>query len=157
MRFEERRLWRQKLAEGDSQHLTALVEGGLDNTTEELFIATKVSYVVTGHTDNGTLHLGRGIEDRRLDGEEILHLIPGLNKDGEDAILLVAWLRSHTKGHLVLNHTSTAGNEILIIKHLEEYLRGDVIGVVTRQDERLPIEDLTEIHPQEVSTYYIII
>ena len=57
----------------------------------------------------------------------------------------------------MLNHTSTAGNEVLVVEHLEEDLRGDVIWIVARQDERLPVEDLSEIHPQEVSTYYIII
>ena len=134
-----------------------MVEGGLDNTTKELFITAKVRYIVAGHADNGTLHLGRWIKHARFDGEKILHLIPSLDENGEDAILLMTRLRGHAQGHLMLNHTSTAGNEVLVVEHLEEDLRGDVIWIVARQDERLPVEDLSEIHPQEVSTYYIII
>ena len=49
-------------------------------------------------------------------------MIPGLNEDGEDAILLVAWLRCHAHSHLMLNHTSAAGDEVLVVEHLEEYL-----------------------------------
>ena len=57
----------------------------------------------------------------------------------------------------MLDHTRTTGNEVFVVEHLEEDLRGDVVGIITCQDERLSVEDIMEIHPQEVSTYYIII
>ena len=147
----------EDLTEGDSQHLTALIEDRLDDTTEQLLVATKVGDLITRHTDDGTLNLGRRIKDARLYGEEIFDMIPRLNQYGENAILLVAWLRGHAYSHLVLDHACTAGYQILIIKHLEENLRGDIVGIVARQDKLLSIEHLLEIHAEEIATYYIII
>jgi len=57
----------------------------------------------------------------------------------------------------MLDHTRTTGNEILIVEHLEEDLRGDVVWIVARQHELLSVEHLVQIHPEEVATYYIII
>ena len=82
----------KNLSQGDTEHLSALVKSGLDDTTEELFIAPKVGDSIARHTDNGALHFWRRIENRRLNHEEIFHIIPGLNQNGEDAILLIAWL-----------------------------------------------------------------
>ena len=157
MFFKERRLCRQHLLKRDAQHLPTLAEDRLDDAAEQLFVAAQVSYLVARHTDNGTLHLGRRIEYTWFDGEEILHTIPGLNQYGENALLFVTRLRGHPQGHLVLNHPCTTGNEVFVVEHLEEDLRGDVVGIVACQHERLSVEDIVEVHPQEVSTYYIII
>ena len=157
MLFKERRLCRQHLFKRDAQHLTTLAEDRLDDAAEQLFVAAQVGYFITRHADDGTLYLGRRIEDAWFDGEEILHMIPCLNQYGEDAILLVARLRGHAQGHFVLDHTRATGNEVFVVEHLEEYLRGDVVGIVACQDERLSVKNIMEIHPQEVSTYYIII
>ena len=54
----------EDLAQGDAQHLAALVEGGLHHAAEELLVATEAANSVARHADDGTLHLGRGIEDR---------------------------------------------------------------------------------------------
>ena len=145
------------LSQGDAQHLTALIEHGLHHALEQLFVASKVSHLVARHTNDGTLYLGRRIKDARLYREEIFDMIPRLNQYGENAILLVAWLRGHAYSHLVLDHACTAGYQILIIKHLEENLRGDIIGIVARQHKLLSIEHLLEIHAEEIATYYIII
>ena len=59
----------EDLTEGDSQHLTALIEDRLDDTTEQLLVATKVGDLITRHADDGTLNLGRRIEDTGFDGE----------------------------------------------------------------------------------------
>lgn len=80
------------LAKGDAEHLAALIEDGLHDTAEELFVAAKVGHVITRHPNDGTLHLWRRIEDTWLNGEEILHVIPSLNQHREDAILLIARL-----------------------------------------------------------------
>ena len=80
------------MPEGDAQHLTTLAEDGLDDAAEELLVAAKIGHLVSCHSDDGTLYLGRGIEDRRLDGEEILDMRPRLDEDGEDAILFIAGL-----------------------------------------------------------------
>ena len=82
----------EDLSEGDTQHLPALVEDGFYHTAEQLLIATEVCHFITGHADDGTLHLWRWIEYARLDGEQILHIVPSLNEYRQDAILLVAWL-----------------------------------------------------------------
>ena len=145
------------LTEGDAEHLTALVEDGFHHMTEETLVAAQVCHLITRHADDGTLYLGRRIKHARLDGEKILHIIPGLNQYGKDAILLVAWLRGHAQRHFMLNHTRTTRDEILIVEHLEEYLRGDVVWIVTRQHELLSVEHLVQVHPEEVATYYIII
>ena len=80
------------MAEGDAQHLTTLAEDCLHNTTEEGFVTAQIGHLISRHADDGTLYLGRRIEDRGLDGKEILHMIPRLNEDREDAILFVARL-----------------------------------------------------------------
>ena len=146
----------EDLSQGDTQHLPALVEHRLYHTTEELFIAAKVSHLITGHTDHGTLYLRRWLEHTWLYGKEILHMIPSLNQYRQNAILLITRLRGHAHSHLVLNHTCTTWDQILIVEHLEKNLRGDIIGIVARQDELLTVEHLVQIHPQEISTYYII-
>ena len=145
------------MTEGDAQHLTALTEDGLYDTTEQLFVAAQIGDLIARHADDGTLHLGRGIEDGGFDGEQVLDMIPRLDEDREDAILFVARLRGHAQGYLVLDHARAAGDEIFVVEHLEEDLRGDVVGVVARQYERLTIKHLVEVHAEEVSTYYIII
>ena len=147
----------ENLSQRDTEHLPTLVEGGLDHATEELFVAAKVSDGIACHTDDGTLYLGRRVENRGLDRKEIFHIIPRLNQYRQDAVLLIARLRGHTNRHLVLDHTRTTRNQILVVEHLEENLRGDVVGVVACEHELLPVEDLMQIHAEEVATYYIII
>ena len=83
MGSEKRSVFRQQLAQGDAEHLAALVERGFDDAAEELFVATEVGDTVAGHADDGTLHLGGRVEHPRLDGEEVLHIVPGLDEDGE--------------------------------------------------------------------------
>ena len=112
----------ENLTEGDAEHLSTLVEGGLDDAFEEFLIAAQVCHIVASHTDDGTLYLGWGIEDIWLNGKEILHIVPRLNQDRKNAVLLVAWLRSHTDSHLMLDHTRTTGDQILVVEHFEEYL-----------------------------------
>ena len=142
VKSEEWRVRREELTEGDAEHLAALVEGGLDDALEEYFVAAEVSYGIAGHADDGTLYLGRRIEYAGLDGKEVLDVVPGLNQYGKDAVLLVARLGGHADGHLVLDHTCTAGDEVLVVEHLEEDLRRDVVGVVAREHELLAVEDL---------------
>ena len=109
-----------------------------------------MSHLVALHADDGTLHLGRRVEDGRLNGEEIFHVVPRLDEHAQDAILLVAGLRRHAQGHLVLNHARAAGDEVAVVEHLEENLRRDVVGVVAREHKRLATKHLVQIHAQEV-------
>lgn len=113
----------QELAQGDTKHLATLVEDGLYDTTEELFVAAKIGHIIACHADNSRLHLGWRIEDRRFDGEEIFNIVPRLDKDREDAIGLRTRLGSHAQGHLALNHTRTTRDEIAVVEHFEENLR----------------------------------
>ena len=139
---KEGSIWRQDLAEGDAKHLPALVEDSFHNTLEELFIAAEIHHLVTCHTNDGALYLGRRIEYIRLDSEKILYMVPSLNQHGQDAVLFVARLRSHTQSYLVLDHARTTGDEILIIEHFEKYLRRDVVGIVASQHEWLAVKHL---------------
>ena len=145
------------MTQRDAQHLTTLTKDGLDDTTEQGLVATQISNLVARHADNGTLHLGWGIKDGGLHSEQVLDVIPRLDQDGQDTILLVAWLRGHAQGDLVLDHSRTTGDEIFVVEHLEKDLRRDVVGIVACQYEWLTIEHLVEIHAEEISTYYIII
>ena len=51
----------------------------------------------------------------------------------------------------MLNHTSATRDKVLIVEHLEEYLRRDVVGVVAGKHEGLPVEDGMEVHFEEVA------
>ncbi len=88
---------REHLLEAYTEHLAALVEHGLHQSLEEFLITTQVGHLVTGHADDGTLHLWRWIEHALIYGEEILHIIPCLDEHAEDAIRLVARLGSHAQ------------------------------------------------------------
>lgn len=80
----------ENLTEGDAEHLSTLVEGGLDDALEEFLIATQVCHIVASHTDDGTLYLGRRIEDIWLNGEKIFNIVPRLNQDRKNAVLFIA-------------------------------------------------------------------
>ena len=70
-----------------------------------------------------------------IDGEEVLHIIPRLQEDAQDAVVLVAWRRRQTLGDLTLEHTGAAGDALAVVEHTEEDLRGDVVGVVADEGE----------------------
>ena len=70
-----------------------------------------------------------------IDGEEVLHIIPRLQEDAQDTVVLVARRGCQTLGDLALEHTSAAGDALAVVKHAEEDLRGDVVGVVADEGE----------------------
>ena len=70
-----------------------------------------------------------------IDGEEVLHIIPRLQEDAQDAVVLVAWRGRQTLGDLTLEHAGAAGDALAVVKHAEEDLRGDVVGVVADEGE----------------------
>jgi len=141
----------EQLAQGDAQHLTALVEDGLHDAAEELLVAAEGVDVVARHADDGRLHLGWRVEDGGLDGEEILDIVPRLDEHGEDAVGLRTGLGGHAQRHLMLDHSRTAGDEVAVVEHLEEDLRRDVVGVVAREHELAAAEELAEVHAEEVA------
>ena len=126
----------------DAQHLATLVEDGLYHALEQLLIAAQLAGLVARHTDDGTLHLWRRIEHRLVDHKQIFDIIPCLNQHGKDAVGFIARLGSHAQGYLMLYHARTAGYQLAIVDHLEEYLRGDIIGIVARQHKLLAVEHL---------------
>ena len=140
----------EQLAQADAQHLAPLVEDGLDQPLEQPLVAAQLLDAVARHADHGTLDLGGRIEDGLIDGEEILHVVPRLGEDGEDAVGLGARRGRHAEGHLALDHTRAAGNQLLVVEHLEKDLRGDVVGIVAREDEGAPVEEGREVHAEEV-------
>ena len=117
-----------------------------------MLVTPQLLHLVARHTDHGTHHLGRRIEHGGLDGKQVFHMVPCLYQHRQDAVLLVARLRGHAYGHLMLNHARTTGNEVAVVKHLKEDLRRDVIGIVACQHKLLTAEHLTKIHTQEIFT-----
>ena len=57
-----------------------------------------------------------------VDGEEILHIVPGLKQDTQDTIVLVARRGSEALSYLPLEHACTAGDALPIVEHSEEDL-----------------------------------
>ena len=51
---------------------------------------------------------------------------------------------------LPLYHTCTAGNQILIFQHFEEYLAGDIIRIVSRQHKKVARQTTLQVHFEEV-------
>ena len=127
-----------------------MAENRLHHTFEEHFVATEIIYVVACHAYHGTLDLWWWVEDALVDGEEILHVVPRLYHHAEDAVSLVARCGGDALSHLTLDHTRAAGDEILVVEHLEEDLGRDVVGIVAGKHKLFATEDLVQIHAQEV-------
>ena len=136
--------------ERHAQHLTALIEHRLDDPLEQSLITAKIRDLITRHTNDGTLDLRGRIEHILINREKILRIVPRLYHHTEDAILLRAWLRSDAQGDLPLDHSRAARDEIFVVKHLEEDLRGDIVGIVAREHKRLTIKYFREIHAQKI-------
>ena len=81
-----------------------------------------------------------------VDGEQILHIVPCLQQHTQDTICLAAGHGDDTLRHLLLYHTGATGYRLLVVEHLEENLRRDVIGIITDNAEAVVVK-LREIHP----------
>ena len=140
--------------EGVAEGLAALAEGCLHHSLEELGIAPQICARVAGEAKHSAHHLRRGIEHSRGDIEEIFAVIPCLQKHGEYAVDLRARLGAYALRHLLLEHAGHYRDLLPVVEHLEEYLRGDVVGIVAYQRE-LSGEELLEVHLQEVAFYHL--
>lgn len=79
-------------------------------------------------------------------GEQVFHAVPGLNQYAQNAVGLVARTsRGPAFGHFLLNH-ARSWDQVALIEHLEEYLAGNVVGIVAGQHKRLSVEKLPEVH-----------
>ncbi len=87
------------------------------------------------------------------DCEEIAAREPGLEQNAEYASSLRAGLGADALGHLALQHAGAAGYAVFVVKHAEEDLRGDVVGIVANDAELLAGEERVEVHAQEVALY----
>ncbi len=138
------------LAQTHAQHLAPLVEHRLYDALEENLVAAEIGNAVARHSYHGALHFGRRIEDIFVYREEIFHVVPRLNEHTQDAVGLGAGRGSHALGHLALYHARATRYQVLVVEHLEEYLRGYVVGIVSRQYELLSVENGAQIHAQKV-------
>ena len=145
-----RLLCAKHLPDAHAQHFPALAEDGLHQPAEKALVATQVGHVIACHADDRTFHLWRRIKHALVYGEEVLHIVPRLYEHREDAIYLAAGCSCHAQGHLALDHPRTTGYEVLVVKHLEEYLGRDIVRIIARKDKRLPVEDGCKIHAEEV-------
>ena len=138
------------LAQGVAQGFPPLVESGFYDAFEKCFVAAEVGDVVACHADDGAFHLGWRVEHVFMHGEEVFHVVPSLDKHAEDAICLAAGRGGDAFGHFFLYHAGAAGDEVLVVEHLEEDLAGYVVGVVAGKDERGALEYGAEVELQEV-------
>ena len=83
-------------------------------------------------------------------GEEVFHPVPRLDQHAQYAVGLAARRCGDALGHFLLYHARATGNQVFVFQHLEEYLAGDVVGIVPGQHERLSVEQAFEVHLQEV-------
>ena len=143
----------ENLPERHAQHLAPLVEHGLHYAAEERPVAPQVVHAVARHADYRALHLGRRVEHALVDRKQILHVVPRLYEHAQYAVSLRARSRSHALCHLALYHARAAGYELLVVEHLEEYLRRYVIRVIARKHELAPAEKPLQVHPQKVLAY----
>ena len=84
------------------------------------------------------------------DGKEIFYFIPCLYQYTQDAVGFTARSGSDTFGYFLLDHSGTAGDDVFVFQHLEKYLAGDVVWVITGQNERLSVEQPVKIHFQKI-------
>lgn len=117
--------------EGIAEGFTALAEGGLHYRAEELFIAAESGAGITGQADHGGLDLRWRVERSRTHSEKIFNVIPCLKKDRQDAVCLGARLLGDALCDLLLNHAYDLRDAVVMLKDLEEYLRGNVVRKIT--------------------------
>ena len=132
----------ENLAERHAQHFPTLVESGFHDALEKFFVTTEFGDGISRESDDGGLNLRRRIENGGLDREKVFDIVPRLHEHGEDAVSLRAGLGGHAEGDFVLNHARAAGDEVAVVEHFEENLRGNVVGIVAREDEFPPVENL---------------
>ena len=143
-------LWIEDLTKRHAQHFPALVEGGFHDALKKFFVATEVGDGVSRQSNDGGLHFRRRIEHGGFDREKVFDIVPRLHQHGEDAVGFRAGLGGHAEGDFVLNHAGAAGNQIAVVEHFEENLRGNVVGIVAREHEGATAEDFVEVHAEEI-------
>ena len=125
-----------------THHLATLIESGFYNSAKQTLITTTIFHIVARHSHHSTFHLWRRIKHSWLNCEQIFHIIPQLHQHTEYTIRLITRLSSKTFSHFFLNHPRTAGDEMAIIKHFEEYLTRDVVRIISREHKRAPFKDV---------------
>ena len=126
-------------------------ERALHHSLEKLFIAAEIGHVVALHAYNSRANLGGWIENARFYGEKVFHIIPSLKQHAQYAVVFLSRWRSETQSHFALNHSCTQRNIILIFEHVKEYLRTDVIGIISRKHETASVEKGVERDFQEIA------
>lgn len=66
-------------------------------------------------------------------------------------------VRQRYVGYFFLYHSGTARDDVLVFQHLEKYLAGDVVRVITGQYERLSVEQPVKVHFQKVTLDNVIL
>ena len=127
-----------------------MVEGGLHHLFEQFFVASQFLGIIAGHADDGAFHFWGRVENMFADGKEIFYFIPCLYQYAQDAVGFAARSGSDTFGYFFLYHSGTARDDVLVFQHLEKYLAGDVVRVITGQYERLSVEQPVKVHFQKI-------
>ena len=139
----------ERRAQRVADHLAALPERGLHDADEEPLVAVEPHGGVASQPHDGALDLGRRVEDRLVDREEVLDVVPRLQQHREDAVLLRSGPLGQPHGDLLLDHAHALGHEVTVFEHLEEDLRRDVVGEVA--DDLQPLrKERPQVELQEV-------
>ena len=135
--------------QGIAHHLAALPEGRFHNGLEEGFVAAQFRAGVAREANDGAFHLGRRGKTARPHGKEVLDVVPGLQKDAQDAVGLAAGFFGYSLGHFLLHHAHYLGDVVLVVQHLEEDLGRDIVGEIA-DDGELFREKLFQLKFEEV-------
>ena len=77
---------------------------------------------IASETDYSGLYLWRRIECSLPDGEQVLYVVPGLEKNLKYAIGLGPWFLCNPFSHFLLNHTDNLGDLLAVVQNPEENL-----------------------------------
>ena len=110
-----------RILQGIGKGLAALLESGLDDLEEALFIGQIRRRLLTDvHSDDGRRDFWRRHEAFRRDFKNHLGLRIILDRDGQGAIDFMAWFRHHAFCHFLLDHDDDALDRQLLFQELHD-------------------------------------
>ena len=73
-----------------------------------------------------------------------------MHQHAQNTVGLATGSRSQAFGHFFLDHTGATRDEIAVFEHLEEDLARDVVGIIAREHKLTSVENVFEVHLQEI-------
>lgn len=139
-----------KWFKGVAKGLAALAEGCLYDGLEGGLVAAKARAAAAPKANYCRLNLRRGSKATGTHGKQVLDVVPGLQKNGQNTVSLAAWALCDALCNLFLHHADNLRNSLAVIQNLEENLRRNIIREVTDYIE-VSLEKYIWINLQEIS------